>query len=47
MSKVTVFGSYIMDLTCKAPHIPVVNETVLSGPFVIGPGGKGFNQEEL
>ncbi len=44
MSKVTVFGSYIMDLTCKAPHIPAVNETVLSGPFVMGPGGKGFNQ---
>jgi ribokinase len=44
VSKVTVFGSYIMDLTCMAPHIPVVNETVLSGPFVIGPGGKGFNQ---
>jgi ribokinase len=44
MAKVTVFGSYVMDLTCKAPHIPVVNETVLSGPFVMGPGGKGFNQ---
>ena len=44
MAKITVFGSYVMDLTCKAPHIPVVNETVLSGPFVMGPGGKGFNQ---
>ena len=44
MSKVTVLGSYIMDLTCHAPHIPAVNETVLSGPFVMGPGGKGFNQ---
>ncbi len=44
MSKVTVFGSYVMDLTCQAPHIPSPGETVLSGPFVMGPGGKGFNQ---
>lgn len=44
MSKVTVFGSYVMDLTCMAPHIPRPGETVLSGPFVMGPGGKGFNQ---
>lgn len=44
MSKVTVFGSYVMDLTCLAPHIPVVGETVFSGPFKMGPGGKGFNQ---
>jgi ribokinase len=33
-----------MDLTCTAPHIPLKNETVLSGPLVMGPGGKGFNQ---
>ena len=44
MAEVVVFGSYVMDLTCKAPHIPAVNETVLSGPFIMGPGGKGFNQ---
>lgn len=44
MAKLTVLGSYIMDLTCQVPHIPAVNETVLSGPFVMGPGGKGFNQ---
>lgn len=44
MSKVTVFGSYVMDLTCQAPHIPSPGETVLAGPFVMGPGGKGFNQ---
>ena len=42
--KVTVFGSYVMDLTCLAPHIPVIGETVFSGPFKMGPGGKGFNQ---
>lgn len=44
MNKVTVFGSYVMDLTVLAPHIPVVGETVFSGPFKMGPGGKGFNQ---
>ncbi|PNR90732.1 ribokinase [Petrotoga sp. HWH.PT.55.6.1] len=44
MNKVTVFGSYVMDLTVFSPHIPVVGETVFSGPFRMGPGGKGFNQ---
>lgn len=44
MNKVTVFGSYVMDLTTLSPHIPVVGETVFSGPFKMGPGGKGFNQ---
>lgn len=44
MAKVAVFGSYIMDLTCLSPHIPVTGETVLAGPFTPGPGGKGFNQ---
>lgn len=44
MNKVTVFGSYVMDLTVLAPHVPIVGETVFSGPFKMGPGGKGFNQ---
>jgi ribokinase len=44
MNRVTVFGSYVMDLTTFSPHIPVVGETVFSGPFKMGPGGKGFNQ---
>ena len=44
MPKVCVFGSYVMDLTCYAPRIPTVGETVLAGSFVMGPGGKGFNQ---
>lgn len=44
MNKITVFGSYVMDLTTFVPHIPVVGETVFSGPFKMGPGGKGFNQ---
>lgn len=44
MNKVTVFGSYVTDLTVFAPHIPIIGETVFSGPFKMGPGGKGFNQ---
>jgi ribokinase len=44
VAKLTVLGSYIMDLTCHVPHIPTVHETVFAGPFVMGPGGKGFNQ---
>jgi ribokinase len=44
LNEITVFGSYVMDLTTFAPHIPVVGETVFSGPFKMGPGGKGFNQ---
>jgi len=44
MNNVTVFGSYVMDLTVLSPHIPKVGETVFSGPFKMGPGGKGFNQ---
>ena len=41
MAKIAVIGSYVMDLTRKAPHVPVVNETVLSGPFIMGPVGRG------
>ncbi len=44
MSKVAVFGSYVMDLTCFAPKIPKIGETVFSDRFKMGPGGKGFNQ---
>jgi len=44
MSRVAVFGSYVMDLTCFAPRIPKIGETVFSDRFKMGPGGKGFNQ---
>ena len=42
--KVVVFGSFIVDLTARAPHHPVPGETVFGTSFRIGPGGKGFNQ---
>ena len=42
--KVTVFGSCVVDLMSRAPHLPVPGETVRGGLFMEGPGGKGFNQ---
>lgn len=44
MSAVTVVGSYVVDLMCRTPHMPKPGETVLGGPFRMGPGGKGGNQ---
>jgi len=44
MSKVVVVGSYVVDLMCRTPHLPKPGETVLGGPFKMGPGGKGGNQ---
>lgn len=44
MSNITVVGSYVVDLMCRTPHMPSSGETVLGGPFKMGPGGKGGNQ---
>jgi len=44
MKHVTVFGSFVVDLMARAPHLPVPGETVKSSMFKLGPGGKGFNQ---
>lgn len=44
MGTVTVVGSYVVDLMSRTPHMPKVGETVLGGPFRMGPGGKGGNQ---
>ena len=44
MSKVTVFGSFVVDLMGRTPHLPVPGETVKGSIFKMGPGGKGFNQ---
>lgn len=41
---ITVVGSFVVDLMTRAPHLPVPGETVLGGPFTLGPGGKGGNQ---
>lgn len=44
MSKVVVFGSFVVDLMARSPHLPVPGETVKGSMFKMGPGGKGFNQ---
>lgn len=41
---VTVVGSYVVDLMSRTPRMPQPGETVLGGPFHMGPGGKGGNQ---
>ncbi len=43
-NKVTVFGSFVVDLMARTPHLPVPGETVKGTMFKMGPGGKGFNQ---
>ena len=40
---ITVVGSFVVDLMSRTPHMPVPGETVLGGPFKLGPGGKGSN----
>lgn len=44
IEKVTVFGSFVVDLMARTPHLPVPGETVIGSLFKMGPGGKGFNQ---
>ena len=43
-NKIVVFGSFVVDLMGRGPHLPVPGETVKSGFFKMGAGGKGFNQ---
>jgi ribokinase len=42
--KIVVFGSFVVDLTSWAKHLPVPGETVKGSSFKLGPGGKGSNQ---
>lgn len=42
--KVMVFGSSVVDLMGRAPHLPAPGETVKGSFFRQGAGGKGFNQ---
>ena len=44
MGKVTVLGSFVVDLMGRTPHLPVPGETVKGSLFKKGAGGKGFNQ---
>lgn len=42
--RVTVVGSFIMDLVIKAPRRPSKGETIVGTSFGMFPGGKGANQ---
>ncbi|MDO4521702.1 MAG: ribokinase [Eubacteriales bacterium] len=42
--KIVVFGSFVVDLMGRTPHLPISGETVKGSFFKMGPGGKGFNQ---
>ena len=42
--RITVVGSFMTDLMSRSPHLPSPGETVMGGPFKMGPGGKGSNQ---
>ncbi|HHT24299.1 MAG TPA: ribokinase [Clostridiaceae bacterium] len=42
--RIMVFGSFVVDLMGRGPHLPVPGETVKGTFFKMGPGGKGFNQ---
>jgi ribokinase len=42
--RVTVLGSFIADLTVRAPRLPAWGETVFGSGVRLGPGGKGSNQ---
>lgn len=44
MGKAAIFGSFVVDLMARSPHLPVPGETVKGSMFKMGPGGKGFNQ---
>src|SRR6056297_564975 len=42
--KITIMGSFVVDLMGRASHLPVPGETVKGSFFQIGAGGKGSNQ---
>lgn len=44
MKKAAVFGSFVVDLMARTPHLPEPGETVMGSFFRAGPGGKGANQ---
>lgn len=42
--KITMFGSFAVDMMARTPHLPAAGETVRGNLFKQGAGGKGFNQ---
>jgi ribokinase len=42
--KITVMGSFVVDLAFRTPALPGWGETITGSDFKLGPGGKGSNQ---
>jgi ribokinase len=42
--KITVMGSFVVDLAFRTPALPGWGETIIGSDFKLGPGGKGSNQ---
>jgi ribokinase len=42
--RITVMGSFVVDLMARTPRLPRTGETVKGHGFMVGPGGKGSNQ---
>ena len=42
--KTVVFGSFVVDLMGRTPHLPAAGETVKGTVFKMGPGGKGLTR---
>ena len=44
MNKILVIGSSNTDMVIKTKKLPLPGETIVSGTFLVNPGGKGANQ---
>lgn len=42
--RITVLGSFVVDLAFRTKKVPAWGETILGSDFKLGPGGKGSNQ---
>jgi ribokinase len=42
--RITVMGSFVVDLAFRAPTLPGWGQTITGSGFKLGPGGKGSNQ---
>jgi ribokinase len=42
--RITVMGSFVVDLAFRAPALPGWGQTITGSGFKLGPGGKGSNQ---
>lgn len=44
MKKAVIFGSSVVDVSARSPHMPSPGQTVKGSAYTMNPGGKGFNQ---